>query len=93
MAIASFVLHTGESLQSLLARIRTFPCLVAAEEIPPGKVAAVIEIPAIDLTAALKKLSSLPGVWNLELVYVNYEDDLDSGGFIACPPDSLKDEL
>lgn len=91
MAIASFVLHTGGSLESLSREVQAFPAVADMREVPPDKLAVTIDIPSARLSRLLKDLKNLRDVWNLELVYVNYEDDMDASGFINYPPD-LEDE-
>lgn len=89
MAIAAIVLHSTESLQELENALRALPGTVDAKQVPPGKLAATIESPAETLIRSLEKAENLPGVWNLELVYVNYEEDLDCSGFMNSPPAHL----
>lgn len=86
MAIAAIVLHSTGSLQELENALRALPGTVDAKQVQPGKLAATIESPAEKLIQTLEKAQNLPGVWNLELVYVNYEEDLDSAGFMNTPP-------
>lgn len=62
------------------------PELLQAARGAPGRVAATFETPASKLLGRLQACQKLPGVIGLELVYVNYEDDIDANGFIDCGP-------
>lgn len=86
MAIASIVLHAGCRPQELAVVLRATPGVMDAREIPPDKLAAVLECPADRLPAFLRGLRKRKGVINLELAFVNYEDDLEACGQINCPP-------
>lgn len=85
MAIAAVVLHSTGSLQSIEKILRAFPWIVDVQQVPPDKMAVTLESPSDRITKDLQTLGQLPDVWNLELVYVNYEDDLDSNGHMNCP--------
>lgn len=89
MAIASIVLHSTGSLSELEKALQALPGFVDATPVPPDKLAVTIESPAEKLPETLKQAASLPAVWNMELVYANYEDDLDEEGFMTAPAGHL----
>lgn len=62
------------------------PELIESRAVPPNRIAATLETPADKLFDVLQQIQILPAVHNLELVYVNYEDDLENSGQIPCPP-------
>lgn len=85
MAIAAIVLQVSASdLEGALASLQNMPEIVAAAQGAPERIAATIDAPAAELLNCLQKCQNLPQVIGLELVYVNYEDDMDRDGFIAC---------
>lgn len=86
MAIAAIVLHLAGSPQEPETALRAMPEMVEAAFVPPDKLAATLECPSETMLACLQKAANLPNVWNLELVYVNYEDDLDENGHMKAPP-------
>lgn len=87
MAIAGIVLQVlPVSLGEVSASLQAVAEILDVRPAPPDRIAASVECASIKILAALKKIGSMPGVINLELVYVNYEDDLESTGTIACPP-------
>lgn len=86
MAIAAIVLHTAESPQELEKSLRALPWIVDAKIAAPDRLAVTLESPAQEIMEKMRLASRLPGVWNLELVYMNYEDDMESEEGIICPP-------
>lgn len=87
MAIASIVVHTfPASLQNLQNDLQALAEIVAARSVEPDRIAAAVETSAAKLPRILQNIEKMPEVLNLELVFVNYEDDLDKSGGIACPP-------
>lgn len=85
MAIAAIVLHSSGSLRQLETALRALPWIVDAQAVPPDKMAVTLESPSEKIMEHLQITGRLPDVWNLELAYVNYEDDLDSDGHMNCP--------
>lgn len=86
MAIAAIVLHVPEQeLEGALNSLQHLPGLLAAARGAPERIAATIETPAANLLDCLRNFQKLRGVIDLELVYVNYEDDMDTNGFIDSP--------
>ena len=51
-----------------------------------SRLAAVLESPSRRLQADLESLNGLDHVRQLDVAYVNYEEDLDGQGHMACPP-------
>lgn len=85
MAIASVVVQTlTADAEGVLTSLRSSPAVLQAVEASPGRIAAGVETPADSLLKVLRDLERLPGVVQLELVFVNYEDDMDENGFIEC---------
>lgn len=93
MAIAGIVLHASPAnLQGLLKTLQNLAEIPDCQIVPPDRIAASLETPSLNILRALKKISNLPAVLNLELVYINYEDDIERDGEIGCPPISELDE-
>ena len=93
MAIAGLVIHASPaSLQGLLSALQNLAEVPDCQVVPPDRIAASLETPSLNILRALKKIGNLPDVLNLELVYINYEDDLERDGEIACPPISELNE-
>lgn len=91
MAIASILaLHTPQDQGKLREILGSMPPIIALNCVNHEKMAVTLEIAAPELTGFLKKLSALPEILNLELIFVNYEDDLDEAGFMQVPPESKK---
>lgn len=87
MAIAGFVIHTTQAnLQDLLKILQNSAEIPDCQVIPPNLIAATLETPSLNILRAFKMIDKLPGVLNLEIVYINYEDDLERDGGISCPP-------
>ncbi len=89
MAIAGIVLSVTEGrLPETRETVRAFPGIVDVRELEDGrKLAAVLESPSRRLQEALEALGGLGHVLQLDVAYVNYEEDLDGQGHMACPPD------
>lgn len=86
MAIAGIVLTLVDAgMDSSLAVLRSWPGVCEVQEAGGGKLALVLEISSQDIQQTLEDLSSLEMVLQLDVAYVNYEDDLDSQGHMACP--------
>lgn len=85
MAIAAVVLHATGRLPDLQKSARAFPWVVDTRPVPPDKLAVTLESQSRSIMDNLQLLAALPEVWNLGLVFVNYEDDLDPDGFMPCP--------
>lgn len=91
MAIAAIVIHTSpENLEAAKASLQERPEIVEASIVPPAKIAAALETPVQTLQSSLEAIQALSWVWNLDLAYVNYEDDLEQSGQIACPDAEIK---
>ncbi len=87
MAIAGFVIQSSpDHLQGLQKALQNLTEVIDSLVVQPDRVAASLETPSLNILRAFKKINTLPGVLNLEIVYINYEDDLDRDGSIACPP-------
>lgn len=85
MAIAALVVETREeSMEGVLSALRNLPSILEANPATASRIGAALEIPANNLLDALQVCKNLPGVIDIELVYVNYEDDIDACGFIEC---------
>ncbi len=87
MAIAAIVLQVlNGSMEGVLSSLHAMPETVSAAQGADDRIAATMETPAHKLLASLESAKKLPGVIDLELIYVNYEDDMDGSGFIDCGP-------
>ena len=91
MAIAAVVItHSPQDQTTLQDALGRMGPLLDIRAVDFDKIAATMELPSEELTAFLKKIAALPEALNLELVFVNYEDDLDEDGFIPTPPEARK---
>lgn len=87
MAIAAIVAHTfPNSLRGLDKALRARKEIVETRISPPDRIAATVEASSANLTKILQKIQEMDDILSLELVYVNYEDDLDADGSMPCPP-------
>lgn len=87
MAIAALVAHSMPGgAQGLLEALRSCPAIVDCQLAGEGRIAAALEAPSDGLLGALELVEKLPGLVNLELAYVNYEDDIGADGAMPCPP-------
>ena len=86
MAIAGIVLTVGLGHQAETAEaLKAFPGVVEVQAVEEDKVAVVVESPSDRLQDDLEKVNQLDHVVQLDVVYVNYEEDMDSEGHMACP--------
>lgn len=93
MAIASFfVLHSPQNQRQVLEILGKFPQIVETRALGTDKTAAVLELPGQDLTSLLKKIADKPPILSLELIFINYEDDLDENGNMEIPPEAKNNE-
>ena len=91
MAIAAVVItHSPQDQTTLQDALGRMGPLLDIRAVDFDKIAATMELPSEELTSFLKKIAALPEALNLELVFVNYEDDLDEDGFIPTPPEARK---
>lgn len=87
MAIAGIVLTVTLGRQREAGEaLKVFPGVIEVQAVEEIKLAAVLESPSERLQSDLEALSALPHAVQLDVVYVNYEDDMDSSGHMACPP-------
>lgn len=87
MAIAGILIHVIPSdLQALHERLQTWEGVIEARVAGENKIAASAESRSDTLPGLLQNIQADPQVLDLELVYVNYEDDLDSAGNMPAPP-------
>lgn len=93
MAIAGiFALHVPQSRDDLLKSLGNMPQILELKPVDTGKLAISLELPGSELTAFLKKLSDLEDILNVEVIFVNYEDDLDTEGHMEIPPEARQYE-
>ncbi len=89
MAIASIIANGfSDGPQGLLKTLRSFPQISEIQQLDAEKIAAVVECPVAELPGLLKNISTVPGMLDMELVFVNYEDDMDEAGFMNCPSEA-----
>lgn len=87
MAICALVLQVEKhALEGVLNTLRGMPEIIDAGGASPERIGASLEIPSAQLLDFLRTCHNLPGVIDTELVYVNYEDDMDENGRIDCGP-------
>ncbi|MBQ7609264.1 MAG: chaperone NapD [Desulfovibrionaceae bacterium] len=91
MAIASLLLNISESDRkalhtSLTARQDILEIQDTPENAAQKGLILVVECPSDALSGTLKEIADLPGVLELNLVYANYEDDLECDGTMPCSP-------
>lgn len=85
MAIAALVVETREdNMEDVLRALRAMPPILEANPATASRIGAALETPASNLLDSLRACKNLSGVIDIELVYVNYEDDIDACGFIEC---------
>lgn len=74
--------------------MQTLEGRIEINQIGSDRLAATVEAPSSSLPLLLRRIQDFPNVFELELVYVNYEEDLDADGNMPCPPISkiLKNE-
>ena len=86
MAVAGIVLTVTLGHQSEVAEaLKSVPGVTEVQAVEEIKVAAVVESPSDRLQNDLEAANKLEHVIQLDVVYVNYEDDLDCNGHMACP--------
>jgi len=88
MAIAGLVLLTTQD-----ACVAVRDALQAAENITDlhsggdaCRLAAVLEAPAAAMEDELARLREWEGVLAVDIALLSYEDELEDGGEISCPP-------
>lgn len=87
MAIAALVIHANpDDLPGLMPALQASGLLTQFQQAAGDRIGAILECPSDRLLRTLEELQAIPGVWNLELAYVNYEDDLNGDGQMPCPP-------
>lgn len=88
MAIAGLVLNVAEGrLPETREALRAFPGVVDVQGVEDDcKLAAVLESPSQKLQEDLEALREVAHVVGLDVAYINYEEDLDGQGHMACPP-------
>ena len=88
MAIAGIVLNVAEGrLLEVREALRTFPGVVDVQGVEDDcKLAVVLESPSHTLQANLAALRDVAHVLELDVAYINYEEDLDEEGHMPCPP-------
>lgn len=89
MAIASLLLNIAETERKTLeAALEARKDVIEKKETPENAVQKglilVVESPSDMMAGTLREIAALPGVLELNLVYANYEDDLESDGTMPC---------
>lgn len=87
MAIAGIVLNVVEGrLPETREALRAVPGVVDVQSVDDdGKLAVVLESASRTLQANLQALRDVAHVLQLDVAYVNYEEDLDEQGHMPCP--------
>lgn len=93
MAIAGvFAVHAPQDREPLRIALGSMPQILEIAPVDDNKLAITLEAPAFALTSFLKQLGEMDSILNLEVIYVNYEDDLDRDGYMDVPPEARKYE-
>lgn len=91
MAIASFfVLHSPQDQKQVLEILGNISQISETQTVGRDKIVAVLELPGQELTSLLKRIAAMPPILSLELIFINYEDDLDGNGYMEIPPEAKK---
>lgn len=86
MAIAAIVVEVEPQTASRAGKaLEEIDGVTGWQLAAPGRLAATVECPADKLPELLQRISDMRDALDLELVFVNYEDDLDEDGQILCP--------
>ena len=88
MAIAGLVLlTTPEARSAVLDALLTETGIT---DVQPGgdpcRIAAVLEAPARNMEDELSRLLAWEGVLTVDIALLSYEDEVEEGGAISCPP-------
>jgi len=87
MAIAGILLTPDAGQESrCLEALQNRPEVVETRQVDAGKLAAVVECSSLDIQKVLEGMAGMESVLQLDVAYINFEDDMDSDGCIACPP-------
>ncbi len=88
MAIAGIVVNVTAAGQSQACEaLRRVPGIVDVRALEDGcRLAAVLEAPSQRLQDDLEAVNDLEHVLQVDVAYINYEEDLDDSGHMACPP-------
>lgn len=87
MAIAAIVIHSLPHEQECVSGVlQLMKPVIEWKTVSPDRIAATIECPSLDLLATLQQIKAQPAVLEMDLVFVNYEDDIDAEGYVPCPP-------
>jgi nitrate reductase NapAB chaperone NapD len=88
MAIAGLVLLTTPEARS--AVLEALQAETGITEVKPGeepcRIAAVLEAPSGDMEEALSRLLAWEGVLTVDIAFLSYEDEVEEGKAIRCPP-------
>lgn len=87
MAIAGIVLQVTQGrLPETREALRALAGVVDVQGVEDdAKLAVVLESPSRTLQADLEALRAIAHVLQLDVAYVNYEEDLDDQGRMPCP--------
>ena len=88
MAIAGLVFHIeGANLEKVSGKVKAFPDITEVKTLESGnEIAAVLECSSVDMQQKLKDLGKIRHVIQVDVAYINYEDDIEKDGFVSCPP-------
>jgi nitrate reductase NapAB chaperone NapD len=88
MAIAGIVvLTTEERAQAVAERLRAEPRIADVRASgDPRSLAAVLEVSSRDMEAEMTRILRWEGVLAVQPAMISYEDELERGEKIACPP-------
>ncbi|MDR0466212.1 MAG: chaperone NapD [Deltaproteobacteria bacterium] len=88
MAIAGLVLlTTPEAYGAVLEALRADEGIADVQPVEePCRIAAVLEAPSQDMEDALSRILAWEGVLTVDIALLSYEDEVEDGGEIRCPP-------
>ena len=87
MAIAGIILTPDAGQESrCLEALCNWSEVIETRQVDAGKLAAVVECSSLDIQKVLEGLAGIDSVLQLDVAYINFEDDMDSEGCIPCPP-------
>lgn len=87
MAIAGIVLTVTEGRLREAREACKAPGVVDIQGVEDdSKLAVVLESPSRTLQGNLEALREVAHVLQLDVAYINYEEDLDAEGHMPCPP-------
>lgn len=88
MAVAGIiVLCEQPAVKELKARLAAHPAVTDMETVAEScKLVAVLEVESDTVESTMSEILKWEGVLTVDLAFVSYEDELEAGKSIKCPP-------